>query len=253
MILVHSKISMEMRILFERAVTWYGRQMFIPVFIEGNIFNFYWNRQEKSTECNTANNTQKSGNECGSAVRSQVQRKNAVREAGALGDGTDLCSNIIRATAAGSMAPITKTPHDYSQDLRDSAPKEPRLRTEKKLTAFQNVARPLSRTDTSEPLRAVEPSVAHDNASSTVPIHIPRHGLDDDEASMCTESHEESPFNEPPDFSAEGTPRSADCILRLSWPASCARSEGAQRSTRGSTFWFSAQSLVLSEAHVCSG
>ena len=193
MILVHNKISMKMRILFERAVTWYGRQMFILVFIEGNI----------STSTGTDRRSQQSAilrttlrsRETNMAARcARKSKENAVREAGALGDGTDLCSDIIRATAAGSMAPITKTPHDYSQCPRDSAPKAPRLRTEKKLTAFPNVARPLSRTDTSEPLREVEPTVAHDNPSSTVPIHIPRHSLDDDEASMCTESDEESPF-----------------------------------------------------------
>ena len=46
----------------------------------------------------------------------------------------------------------------------------PRLRTAKKRTDFPIVARSLSRPD--------------ESGSSTVPIHIPRHSLDDDEASM---------------------------------------------------------------------
>ena len=41
---------------------------------------------------------------------------------------------------------------------------------------------------------------------------------------------EESAFNVPPDFGAAGTPRSAECILRLTWLGSCARGEVAWRS-----------------------
>ena len=39
-----------------------------------------------------------------------------------------------------------------------------------------------------------------ESAPSTASVHIPRHSLDDDEASMCSEPGEESAFSEPPVF-----------------------------------------------------
>ena len=51
MIPVHRKIGHEMRIHFvERLVKWYRRKELIPVYIEGNIFNFYLSKEAKSTE-----------------------------------------------------------------------------------------------------------------------------------------------------------------------------------------------------------
>ena len=44
MILVHSQIGKDMRIHFERLVSWYGRQQLILVYTGDNIFNFYLNR-----------------------------------------------------------------------------------------------------------------------------------------------------------------------------------------------------------------
>ena len=82
------------------------------------------------------------------------------------------------------MEKCGRVPYDYSKCSRDCAPKAPRPRTEKKPTDFPIVARLLSRSD--------------ESSSRTVPIHIPRDSLDDDEASMCSEPCEESAFNEPP-------------------------------------------------------
>ena len=64
--------------------------------------------------------------------------------------------------------------HDCSKDFPDSVTMAPRLRTEKKLTDIPIVARSLSRTD--------------ESASSTAPIHIPRHNRDDDESHKCSSS-----------------------------------------------------------------
>ena len=65
MIPVHSKIGRK-------------KNELIPVYLESNIFNFYLNREVKSTENNNVNdadhclakNCQQSGNEDGRAVRS---------------------------------------------------------------------------------------------------------------------------------------------------------------------------------------
>ena len=70
---VHSKIGQEMRIHFERLVSWYGRIQLSAVYIEDNIFNFQLSKEVMSTETNVVNNSQHRGNECGSALRSQVQ------------------------------------------------------------------------------------------------------------------------------------------------------------------------------------
>ena len=78
MIPSHSKIGLGMRIQFEKLVNWYEKNELIPVFLENNIFNFYLNREVKSTESNNMNdayhcptkNYQQSGNGDGRAVRS---------------------------------------------------------------------------------------------------------------------------------------------------------------------------------------
>ena len=78
MILIHSKIGQRMRIHFEKLVNWYAKNELIPVYLENNIFNFYLNREVKSTETNNVNdadhclakNCQQSGNDDGRAVRS---------------------------------------------------------------------------------------------------------------------------------------------------------------------------------------
>ena len=41
MIPIHSKIGQGMRTHFENLVNWYGKDEFIPVYLENNIFNFY--------------------------------------------------------------------------------------------------------------------------------------------------------------------------------------------------------------------
>ena len=77
MIPIHSKIGQGMRIHFEKLVNWYGKNESILVYLE-NIFNFYLNREVKSTETNNVNdadhclakNCQQSGNGDGRAVRS---------------------------------------------------------------------------------------------------------------------------------------------------------------------------------------
>ena len=52
MIPIHSKIGQGMRVHFEKLVNWYGKNELIAVYLENNIFNFYLNREVKSTETN---------------------------------------------------------------------------------------------------------------------------------------------------------------------------------------------------------
>ena len=78
MIPIHSKIGQGTRLHFEKLVNWCGMNELIPVSLENNIFNFYLNREVKSTESNNVKdadhyptkNCQQSGNEGGRAVRS---------------------------------------------------------------------------------------------------------------------------------------------------------------------------------------
>ena len=78
MIPIHSKIGQGMTIHFEKLVNPHGKNELIPVHLENNIFNFYLNRDVKSTETNNVNdadhcpakNCQQSGNGDGRAVRS---------------------------------------------------------------------------------------------------------------------------------------------------------------------------------------
>ena len=78
MIPIHSKIGQGMRIHFEKLLNEYGKSDPIPVYLGNNIFNFYLNREAKSTETNNVNdadhypakNCQQSGNGDGRAVRS---------------------------------------------------------------------------------------------------------------------------------------------------------------------------------------
>ena len=78
MIPIHSKIGQGMRSHFEKLVNWHGKNELIPVYLENIIFNFYLNREVKSTETNDVNgadhclakNSQQSGNGDGRAVRS---------------------------------------------------------------------------------------------------------------------------------------------------------------------------------------
>ena len=48
----------------------HGKNELIPVYLENNIFNFYLDRDVKSTETNNMHSAQQSGNEDGRAVRS---------------------------------------------------------------------------------------------------------------------------------------------------------------------------------------
>ena len=74
----HNKNGQEMGIHFEKLVIWHGKNELIPVYLENNIFNFYLNREMKSTETNNVNdadhclakNCNQSGNGDGRAVRS---------------------------------------------------------------------------------------------------------------------------------------------------------------------------------------
>ena len=50
MIPIYSQIGQEMRNHFEKLVNWYGKKELIPVHLENNTFNFYLNREVKSTE-----------------------------------------------------------------------------------------------------------------------------------------------------------------------------------------------------------
>ena len=78
MIPIHSRIGQGKRMHVEKLVNWYGRNELIPVYLKNNIFNFYLNREVKSTETNNVNdadhclakNSQQSGNEDGRAMRS---------------------------------------------------------------------------------------------------------------------------------------------------------------------------------------
>ena len=55
MIPIHSKSGQEMRNHSEKLVNWYGKNELVPVYLENNIFNFYLNREVKSTENNSVN------------------------------------------------------------------------------------------------------------------------------------------------------------------------------------------------------
>ena len=76
MIPIHSKIGQGVRIYFEKLVNWHGKNELIPDYFE-NIFDFYLNREVKSTGINIANdadhclakNCQQLGNGDGRAVR----------------------------------------------------------------------------------------------------------------------------------------------------------------------------------------
>ena len=78
MIPIHSKVGKGMRIHFEKLVHLQGKNELIPANLENNIFNFYLNREVKSTETSSVNdadhclakNSQLSGNEDGRALRS---------------------------------------------------------------------------------------------------------------------------------------------------------------------------------------
>ena len=52
---IHSKFGQGMRTHFEKLVNWHGKTELIPVYLENNIFNFYLNREMKSTETNNVN------------------------------------------------------------------------------------------------------------------------------------------------------------------------------------------------------
>ena len=67
-------------------MNWYGKNELFPCILKTSIFNFYLNREVKSTETNNANNAQQSGNEYGRAVRSYVQRKILNRDVAPIGD-----------------------------------------------------------------------------------------------------------------------------------------------------------------------
>ena len=72
-----AKLVREMRNHFVKLVSWYGKSEVIPVYLENKIFNFYLNREVKSTENNVndadhhlSKNGQQSGNGDGREVRS---------------------------------------------------------------------------------------------------------------------------------------------------------------------------------------
>ena len=67
---VHSTNGQGMRNYFEKLVKWHGKNELIPVYLENNIFNFYSNREVKSTETKNVNHAQQSGNEYGRAMHS---------------------------------------------------------------------------------------------------------------------------------------------------------------------------------------
>ena len=75
MIPVYNKSGHEMRMHFDRLVTWYGRKQLIPVYIEDNIFFLFLSKGVTSTETNIVNSSQHPGNDCGGALRSDVRRK----------------------------------------------------------------------------------------------------------------------------------------------------------------------------------
>ena len=55
---IHSKIGQGMRTHFEKSVNWHGKNEFIPVHLENNIFIVYLNREVKSRETTNVNNAQ---------------------------------------------------------------------------------------------------------------------------------------------------------------------------------------------------
>ena len=55
MIPIHRQIGQGMRIHFEKLVNWHGKNELLPVYLENIFFNFYLNREVKSTETNNVN------------------------------------------------------------------------------------------------------------------------------------------------------------------------------------------------------
>ena len=66
----HRKVGQEMRIHFERVMSWYQGTQVTPLYSAGNFFNFFLSREVKSTETSIVNNSHQPGNEYGRAVRS---------------------------------------------------------------------------------------------------------------------------------------------------------------------------------------
>ena len=83
MIPIHSEIGQGMRNHFEKLLNEYRMNDFIPVYLEKGALNFYLNREVKPEEIYSVNEAeqclekanQQSGNECGRAGRSSVQRQ----------------------------------------------------------------------------------------------------------------------------------------------------------------------------------
>ena len=70
MFTAHRKVGQEMRIHFERVVSWYQGTQLMPLYSAGNLFNFFLSTEVKSTDTNIVNNSQQRGNEYGRVVRS---------------------------------------------------------------------------------------------------------------------------------------------------------------------------------------
>ena len=91
-----------MRRHFEKLVNWYGKKELIPVYLENNIFNFYLNREVKSTENNNVNDADHHPSEELSAVGKRVRQSSALvsptktlnRDVAPIGDGTEPVEGI---------------------------------------------------------------------------------------------------------------------------------------------------------------
>ena len=81
MIPTHSKIGQGMRIHFGKLVNWHGKNELILVYLENNIFNFYLNREVKSTETNNVNDADhylaKNCQQAGTAMAEQCAHKSS--------------------------------------------------------------------------------------------------------------------------------------------------------------------------------
>ena len=81
-------------------VSWYGKNELIPVYLENNTFNFYLNREVKSTETNNVNNAQQSGNEYGSAFVSPTKTLN--RDVAPIGDDIEPIGECLADVEMGN-------------------------------------------------------------------------------------------------------------------------------------------------------
>ena len=75
-----------MRTHFEKLVTWYGKNELVPVYFENNTFNFYLNREVKSTEFSYVKKRSAVGNRLWQSSATACPTKTLNRDVAPIGD-----------------------------------------------------------------------------------------------------------------------------------------------------------------------